>query len=318
VPFDCDDGWADEGAEWQEDKKGWCCEHYGRGCPTTTTITTTRTTPPPLPTTTPTTTTPAPTTWVLVPVPAKFDCSDGFESWMTSWTVQKQLWCCTHAQKGCIEPPTASEPYVCNAGLQWMNLWAAEKREWCCTHKQIGCPGAPVTALSVGDATASASRSAEMSLRGGANAAAATLNYDCNAELDHWRTAWGTPKQEWCCANFQRGCPDGGGAAPAEAAASRMAAPGCTTTPPPPVTQPAPLPPPVTQPSPGCSTTPVDDIDCDDGFATWEVSWSQAKKEFCCRSKGMGCQNPVVQPAAGQAAVPVAWSGTASYPGAAV
>merc|ERR1719499_527622 len=29
--------------------------------------------------------------------------------------------------------------------------------------------------------------------------------------------------------------------------------------------------------------------DCEIGFATWETTWSQAQKDFCCASMGRGC-----------------------------
>jgi len=126
----------------------------------------------------------------------------------------------------------------------------------------------------------------------------ASLEFDCDVELDNWRSAWAAPKQEWCCKNFQRGCTT-------PTPAPRPA--GCTTPAPTPrplaVVQPAPVPTSVTttvttappavpapSPAPGCTTSPS--FNCDEGFANWEAGWSAEKKEYCCKVRNMGCEGP--------------------------
>lgn len=138
VPFDCSEGWDDlQGSYWPVDKQAWCCEHYARGCPTSSTFTTTRTTVTRPTTGPPTTTTAMATTWVMVPIAAKYDCTED-ATWATSWEDAKQQWCCAHTGRGCIEPPPA-DPFVCTAGLRWVHLWSTDKKDWCCVHKQLGC-----------------------------------------------------------------------------------------------------------------------------------------------------------------------------------
>jgi len=206
VPFDCEEGWEYFGEGWDVDKKAWCCVHYARGCPTTTTATTTFTVPMYAPVTWPSTTTPQPTTWVLIPVAVEHDCDHQYETWMTSWSVEKQVYCCTHAQKGCIKPPSPEQPFTCSAGQEWMHLWAPEKLQWCCANEQIGCQ-MPLAQAAV-QLTA---------------APPGAQDYDCNVEFETWQTAWGQQKQEWCCHHFSRAC--GGSDAAHQGGA------GCTTTP---------------------------------------------------------------------------------------
>lgn len=193
VPFDCDVGWETMGAYWQPDKKAWCCQHYNRGCPETTTITTTtpfrriRT----LPLTT--TTTPIPTSWVMVPVPVPFNCALNADTWMTSWEVDQQIYCCEHAQVGCIEAPTDEKPFDCAAGTQWMDKWAVEKREWCCNNEQVGCmadvvlPNVDTSGL----------------LRGSTGNSA---EFDCSADAERWETSWSEEKRDFCCTTVGLGC----------------------------------------------------------------------------------------------------------------
>merc|ERR1711982_28274 len=72
-PYDC----KSQGL-WSFDKKGWCCQHYGVGCPTT---------PPPTPDVGP------------------YDCNAGyhpcFHCLKQQWSPNKLSWCCTNMQKGC-------------------------------------------------------------------------------------------------------------------------------------------------------------------------------------------------------------------------
>jgi len=80
LPFDCNAGYHDcykcLQRQWSVAKLVWCCQHAGRGCPTTS-----------------------------APVqPMGFDCNAGYSNWVVGWSLQKKQWCCEHGGRGC--PPT--------------------------------------------------------------------------------------------------------------------------------------------------------------------------------------------------------------------
>merc|ERR1712018_386987 len=94
--------------------KGWCCQHYGVGCPTT------RPAPAPRP--------PAPaphpfphpmTMPIITTSPCPFDCTQGYNEWplqwVKGWSAAKKLFCCRTAQRGCpseLPPPSGLPPSV--------------------------------------------------------------------------------------------------------------------------------------------------------------------------------------------------------------
>merc|ERR1712232_1337528 len=126
-PYDC----KSQGL-WSFDKKGWCCKHYGTGCPTT---------HPP---------TPAPRTTS----PCPFDCNAGYNEWplqwVKGWSGAKKIYCCKTVQRGCaseLPPPSGlppsglppapdTGPYDCNAGYHpcfhcLQHQWSPSKLSWC-------------------------------------------------------------------------------------------------------------------------------------------------------------------------------------------
>merc|ERR1712087_1006321 len=101
-PYSCDGGGL-----WSNDKKGWCCQHYGKGC-----------TKPPTPAPRPP---PAPVPPMPVPVittsPCPFDCNQGYNEWplqwVKGWSAAKKLFCCRTMQRGCpseLPPPSGLPP----------------------------------------------------------------------------------------------------------------------------------------------------------------------------------------------------------------
>lgn len=81
--------------------------------------------------------------------------------------------------------------------------------------------------------------------------------YDCTASFANWASAWTIAKKNWCCEHVQRAC-------------------DMTTT----------LP----------SLQPLSqelaiqiNYDCEAGWDKWEVSWSLAKKAYCCQVGQKGC-----------------------------
>jgi len=143
-PYDC----KSQGL-WSFDQKGWCCQHYGVGCPTT---------PPATPAPPP----PPPPKPVSTTTPCPFDCNAGYNEWpnqwVKGWAGAKKLYCCRTAGRGCpseLPPPSGlppsglpgeqdTGPYDCNAGyhpcFHCLKLhWSPKKISWCCTNMNKGC-----------------------------------------------------------------------------------------------------------------------------------------------------------------------------------
>merc|ERR1712190_588563 len=69
---------------WSKQKKAWCCEHGGQGCPEAERITTIPTTSLP------------------------FDCEAGYNNMVRGWSIAKKRWCCQHSGRGCPTTPTTT------------------------------------------------------------------------------------------------------------------------------------------------------------------------------------------------------------------
>jgi len=79
--FDCKTGLETWQRGWSIDKKAWCCDHAGVGCP-------------PYP--------PVPTAALARPPGAPpFDCGAGLKEWRLGWSPGKRAWCCANSGKGC-------------------------------------------------------------------------------------------------------------------------------------------------------------------------------------------------------------------------
>jgi len=171
---DCNDGFYDWQYLWNVDKRAYCCDHFGRGCPPQVVHY------------------PAPAPhvhYVQVPVPAphyrQYNCHAGYSNWYFGWSRHKKGWCCAHARLGCPGTWHGSyhqnlhithgvghahgRIYDCAAGWSnWMQGWSDSKKDWCCSHEKKGC-----------------------------------VKYHCNGVASHWVA----DKRAWCCKNFQKGCP---------------------------------------------------------------------------------------------------------------
>lgn len=75
-PFNCAD-FQNAASEWSVDKKQWCCDIHGKGCP--------------------------PPGGSYGPAPAaSYDCDASFANWVKGWSIPKKLWCCQQFNRGCI------------------------------------------------------------------------------------------------------------------------------------------------------------------------------------------------------------------------
>jgi len=135
-PYDCNAAGA-----WSQEHADWCCEHYGKGCPTKA---------------------PKPVKPASTTSPCPFDCNAGYNEWpmqwVKGWTGAKKMYCCKTAGRGCateLPPPSGlppsgipgeadTGPYDCNAGYHpcyhcLKQQWSPHKLSWCCTNQNKGC-----------------------------------------------------------------------------------------------------------------------------------------------------------------------------------
>mmetsp|Transcript_18125 Transcript_18125/g.52807 ORF Transcript_18125/g.52807 Transcript_18125/m.52807 type:complete len:549 (-) Transcript_18125:55-1701(-) len=126
--------------------------------------------------------------------------------------------------------------------------------------------------------------------------------YDCNIEFANWRHGWSYSKKDWCCRNFDRGCPGSPTQAPFDCSIGFIKAwtplkrrwccehehLGC---------------PPTTTTSTATTSTfnqtdtsekkashkASESFDCESGFAHRAQEWSKLKQRWCCEHKKLGC-----------------------------
>lgn len=201
MPFHCLNGLShDNGGNWSNHKRQWCCQHQGLGCTTTS---------------------------------APFDCLAGLSNWQRGWSGQKKDWCCRHQNRGCttttrlVTTPTTRAIFDCGTGYaNWMMGWSDSKKDWCCRFENIGCTtvtsttSLPYECDVVGTDWSDVKRDWCCNYQGkgclvkvSPSREAQTVEeeaYDCQLHYSTWqsaRTGWSEKKKEWCCANRGLGCP---------------------------------------------------------------------------------------------------------------
>lgn len=102
----------------------------------------------------------------------KYDCHLGSSTWRTSWSKNKQTWCCMSHPEFC---GTMHLPFNCNEGLShWKASWPEAKKQWCCRNFAMGCTS--------------------------------EQQYDCNEGFWNWQAGWTADKKSFCCKNENKGC----------------------------------------------------------------------------------------------------------------
>lgn len=188
--------------------------------------------------------------WFFAPTTKPFNCEVGFKSRHSSWSTEKNVWCCEREGIGCdvhyergaqgvlIEntsnttfsgtSTSTALPYDCNVGYQtWQATWPPNKIAWCCLKAQRGC---------------------EMTTT--------PLPFRCEADLRDWARTWSLEKKAWCCAHERVACP----ATPFH----RVSA--------------------LPTPRPG-----VQPFNCAVGYERWAAAWPDEKKAWCCEYHARGC-----------------------------
>jgi len=110
-PFNCADSINSWQAEWSIEKKTWCCNVHGKGCPEA-------------------------GEGYVEGQASQYDCNSGFANWVKGWSVNKKMWCCQNAHKGCV-------------GSGSLNAVAAAGQGYGAgaQHGQIGAPTAEITGI---------------------------------------------------------------------------------------------------------------------------------------------------------------------------
>lgn len=286
VVFDCAAGYWNWQAAWSWEKKDWCCEQHGVGCPIMATTS-------PDPGTTQQTTS------------QTYDCWAGYADSAVGWSVQKKRWCCLHGGRGCppaattvvwsttqapppAQPPPAQLPpttqpeqpqqqptqpsqqppaegpvptdtpsggggaFDCGDAEDWERRWQDEQKNWCCAFQGVGCPAAATSPQAAPAATkaptTAPTTAAPASSSPSAETTSAHEEYDCQADLDLASVAWADEKKKWCCEKRALGC----------------------------------------TPAPSRSTA-VAPYDCVLGLDGQNVSWSEEKHTWCCAHANAGC-----------------------------
>uniref|UniRef100_A0A6U8WXA0 Uncharacterized protein n=1 Tax=Zooxanthella nutricula TaxID=1333877 RepID=A0A6U8WXA0_9DINO len=139
--------------------------------------------------------------------------------------------------------------------LDWVRGWSDAKRDYCCQRSGLSCEKA-----------AERQRSQ------------ANSDFDCDEGLVDWEMGWSAGKQSWCCTHRSKGCAAAGARlhdVPALQVKAALPAPAGDG--------------PFAMESPGAK-----DFECEINLADITRVWSQDKKDYCCRAKGIGCLNIAV------------------------
>jgi hypothetical protein len=228
---------------WSEDQKAWCCEREQVGCASITTTTTAIAQP-------------STTTDSDLP----FDCRAGYSIWETSWSAEKQEFCCTKFSRGCPDASTTTSETHSESELP------AEER-----------PGvrAGEPALEERPATTAALSTTV------ATTASAKAVHDCSTASPRWEQEWSGKKKRWCCENALIGCPTSSATHSATTPASTSAAASRPST------------------SMSSSKANMKDsepatYDCLD--TTTNYNWSVGKLKYCCDTHDICIDEPSQPP----------------------
>jgi len=220
------------------------------------------------------------------------------------------------------KPATAEEAYDCQAALRnWEAEWSEEKKIWCCQHELLGCPtaaAAPATQTPAATpVTAAPSKSVEVAAEPAttaagpaapavepaaqAEAAAGEDAFDCQAALRNFEAEWSDEKKSWCCKREHLGCTTATSAPATQAeqpqsmSKSSGEEPGQEDAPDEPDQAEQPQSTAVNsgeepgEEGEGDEPDEDDEEESTDCQADHIAAWSTDKREYCCRTEGIGC-----------------------------
>ena len=163
---------------WDEEKKAYCCDTYGRGCMdhTHTKVVVDKVHVPVA----------SPSRVIHVPVHLRPETRVVYNTRYV------------HSEPHVIYQP-APQPafhYDCQQGYSnWYFGWSAHKKSWCCSHMQMGCPGSWHGSYHLHTHVFSAGVGHQHG-----------HIYDCGAGFSNWMQGWSDSKKDWCCHKESRGC----------------------------------------------------------------------------------------------------------------
>lgn len=132
VSFDCSDDYFNWEMAWSVPKQHFCCNKFGRGCPSPETSTDTYAC-----------TEGDVADWGLGKQNyccsrytlgcQQYDCMAERDDWQLKWSQPKKAFCCERFGEGC--------PFDCKSDLASAErAWSDEQKQWCCHHQGTGCP----------------------------------------------------------------------------------------------------------------------------------------------------------------------------------
>ena len=289
--FDCH---VDVAERWSKEKHDWCCQHKELGCP------------------------------LLAghedgPAPAtspeqlleEFDCKEGFDNWELGFSEAKKEWCCRHHAIACpVATSTSMEEFDCKEGFDnWELGFSEAKKEWCCRHHAMACPVETSTSMEEFDCKEGfaswekgfSNAKKEWCCRQHAIAcpvetSTSTEEFDCKEGFDNWELGFSEAKKEWCCGHHAIACPvETPTSTAAPTSTSQAALPSTSFD----CYEDVPAHWPKEKQDwccqhkeRGClAGQEVDEFDCNDGLANWELGFSAAKKAWCCKHYWVACPN---------------------------
>ena len=186
--YDCLDEMPVE--QWSSDKKTFCCNSTGKGCP---------------------------------PKAGEYDCLDSSD--LTGWQFVKKQWCCNNKQIGCpvgydcsSNPSswnqeqstyccklkgkgcTATNGYDCTWNNQTTSVWSNKQKDWCCSNAGVRCP--PQDLFSCPDNTTQYSDDQSEWCCANRNRG---CPYSCQ-ERNTSRQSWTEEQRKYCCLYDGIGC----------------------------------------------------------------------------------------------------------------
>jgi len=271
--YDCTDE-SGSWTSWPSHKQHWCCRHHHKACPTEA---------------------PAPTepneshdgrasttasgSWssrasLLPSHTLQHNCSDDRNA-LKTWSRDKRKWCCREEMIGC----TACD-HICD--LEGQQATCRRRVEWLKSHKFNGEKNSCEMALGVVlrdcsvcsactfddacPAEAAEESASLMRMRASSDAEEA---FSCTPAVPGEEDLWSPERRRWCCEHRGRGCV--GALAPT--ATTQTATAEATTT------------------QTTTTRTIAEAVDCENGADVWQDTWSQSKKEHCCKTANVGCSD---------------------------
>jgi len=258
--FNCSAGALRWKRGWSKAKKDWCCQNQNFGCEGEVAKQTTTTGVPTEITTMLTTTTAAkPTTTAITTTitTTPFDCQAGILRAAIGWSKEKQAWCCTDQQVGCIKGDEMV--FDCSQGIKnWETGWSIPKKEFCCRTSRVGCE----TGIADSDEGSSEEGSEEGAEEGKEEGEGGTDEGESKSgEEGEGEGGEGGEEGE----GGEGGESGEGGEGGEEGSEEK-------------------------------SEEEDKLFNCSAGVLHWKEGWSEIKKAYCCNAEGIGCTGPRTRP----------------------